>query len=287
MMQSASTSRIKRSASPFLKWAGGKSQLLDEMDVHVPKFDRYFEPFLGGGALFFHLGSVRPSFNAYLSDINAELIQTYRAVKSSAGELVGLLRQHERAYANDPNAFYYALRNARPRTGLERAARLIALNKTCYNGLYRVNAAGFFNVPIGKYKNPSICNEQLLKNASSVLKLTRAKISACDYAEALANASSGDFVYLDPPFVPLSKTASFVSYSSGGFSASDQKGLSRVFRKLDRRGCKVLLSNSDTLPTRELYSDFDQFRVKASRAINCRGDNRTGFTELLVRNYTP
>jgi DNA adenine methylase len=287
MMQSVSTSQIKRSASPFLKWAGGKSQLLDELDVHVPKFDRYFEPFLGGGALFFHLGSVRPSFKAYLSDINAELIETYRAVKTNVGKLAGLLRQHEVAYANDPNAFYYALRNARPSTGLERAARLIALNKTCYNGLYRVNAAGFFNVPIGKYKNPSICNEQLLKNASSVLRLTRAKISACDYAEALANASSGDFVYLDPPFVPLSKTASFVSYSRGGFSAADQKGLSTVFRKLDRRGCKVLLSNSDTPLTRELYSDFDQFRVKASRAINCRSDNRTGFTELLVQNYAP
>jgi DNA adenine methylase len=189
-------------------------------------------------------------------------------------------------YAKNPFSFYYALRDARPKNRLERAARLVALNKTCYNGLYRVNSAGAFNVPMGRYKNPLICNEIQLRMASDALRQTRASIVAGDYATALSGAARGDFVYLDPPFVPLSKTANFVSYTQEGFSADDQVQLASLFRSLDKRGCRVLLSNSDTKLARELYSGFEQLRIRAARAISCKGNSRNGYTELLVRNYT-
>lgn len=277
----------KHTVSPFLKWAGGKAQLLPELEAHIPEFRNYYEPFLGGGALFFHLASSRPNFRAYLSDRNSELVNAYRVVKSDAERLIAFLRRHEMAYAKNPYSFYYGLRKARPSKRLERAARLVALNKTCYNGLYRVNSAGAFNVPMGRYKNPLICNAIQLRMASSALRQTKASIRTGSYTTALSGAANDDFVYLDPPFVPLSKTANFVSYTQYGFSAEDQARLASVFRTLDKRGCKVLLSNSDTKLARELYSGFDQFRIRASRAISCKADSRNGYRELLVRNYTP
>jgi DNA adenine methylase len=285
-MQQALASR-QESASPFLRWAGGKSQLLLELDAHIPRFQRYYEPFLGGGALFFHLASSRPAFAAHLSDSNSELVNAYRVVKYNVGGLIGKLRKHEMAYARNPKTFYYWLRAEKPRARLDRAARLVALNKTCYNGLYRVNSAGEFNVPIGSYKNPVMCNAEQLSNASRALKKTKASIRASGYAGALSKASKGDFVYLDPPFVPLSKTSSFVSYTQGGFSLEDQANLADLFRKLDGRGCRVLLSNSNTNLARELYSGYEQFQIRASRAISCKGDGRAGCMELLVRNYDP
>ena len=276
----------KRAASPFLKWAGGKSQLLAQLQAHIPDFQNYYEPFLGGGALFFHLASTRPNFRAYLSDRNLELVNAYRVVKSDVGRLIASLGRHEVAHAKNSFSFYYGLRDASPKNRLERAARLVALNKTCYNGLYRVNSAGAFNVPMGRYKNPLICNELQLRMASSALRQTRASIVAGDYATTLSGAARGDFVYLDPPFVPLSKTANFVSYTQEGFSADDQTQLASLFRTLDKKGCKVLLSNSDTKLARELYSGFEQLRIRAARAISCKGNSRSGYTELLVRNYT-
>jgi DNA adenine methylase len=270
-----------------LKWAGGKTQLLQELESHVPRFENYFEPFLGGGALFFRLASRGSTFRARLSDLNAELVNAYRVVKSDAGGLIARLRQHETAYARDPSSFYYDLRKASPAGKVQRAARIVALNKTCYNGLYRVNSAGEFNVPIGRYKDPSICNEEQLLNASAALRSTRAHIRTCDYATALLCAGKGDFVYLDPPFVPLNKTSSFVGYTQQGFTLGDQERLAKVFHVLHKKGCKVLLSNSDTPEARRLYSGFDQFRIRASRAINCKGESRTGYNELLVRNFVP
>jgi DNA adenine methylase len=276
----------EHAASPFLKWAGGKSQLLPELQAHIPDFQNYYEPFLGGGALFFHLASSRPNFRAYLSDRNSELVNAYKVVKNDVERLIASLRRHEVAHAKNPFSFYYGLREASPRNRVERAARLVALNKTCYNGLYRVNSAGAFNVPMGRYKNPSICNAMQLELASNALRQTRASIVTAGYATALSGAARGDFVYLDPPFVPLSKTANFVSYTQEGFSADDQAQLACLFRTLDQRGCKVLLSNSDTKLARELYSGFEQLRIQAARAISCKSDSRNGYTELLVRNYT-
>lgn len=273
-------------AAPFVKWAGGKSQLLSQLDALAPQFTRYFEPFLGGGALFFHLAYSRLQFGAHLSDANRELVITYNSVKNDIEGLIALLERHERNYRKAPTEYYYRLRSARPDDSLQAAARFIALNKTCYNGLYRVNRSGRFNVPIGRYKNPTICDAEQLRSASAALKYSDARIAACDYKQALGKARKGDFVYLDPPFNPLSATAHFVDYTQRGFSENDQIELAQVFRELDRKGCKVLLSNSDTKLTRELYSGFKQSRVRVLRMISCKGPARTGYRELLVSNYT-
>lgn len=285
-MQQALRSSEQTAAAPFVKWAGGKTRLLPDLDAHVPQFSRYFEPFLGGGALFFHLAS-RFKFSAFLSDANGELVSTYKVVKDNAGGLIALLQKHEAKYWKDPDTYYYRLRSARPAGNLEVAARFIALNKTCYNGLYRVNRAGMFNVPMGRYSNPAICDRGRLLKASAALNYSKAQIAACGYKEALKKARKGDFVYLDPPFNPLSSTAHFVDYTKDGFGKKDQEELAMTFRELDKKGCNVLLSNSDTEFTRELYSGFEQHTVRVGRAISCKALSRTGYSELLVRNYTP
>ncbi|MGH9992055.1 MAG: DNA adenine methylase [Nitrososphaera sp.] len=274
------------SGGPFLKWAGGKTQLLPELERHVPKFDRYFEPFFGGGAFFFRLVSEDCPITAFLSDANSELVNAYNAVKRDVDQLIACLELHESGYRKDPARYYYALRRATPTSNVEKAARLIALNKTCYNGLYRVNRKGEFNVPIGRYKNPVICDRAMLRAASAALNQINVHLLACDYKEILKSTQEGDFVYLDPPFVPSSPTANFVDYTAGGFGKEDQKELADTFRDLDRRGCKVLLSNSDTKLTRMLYADFPRSSVSVTRAISCKGSSRRGYAELLVRNYT-
>lgn len=272
-------------AAPFVKWAGGKTQLLSKLDVHVPKFTNYFEPFLGGGALYFHLASSKLHFGALLSDANSELVNAYNTVKNNADGLITLLERHERSYRKDPAEYYYRLRSDHPENNLKAAARFIALNKTCYNGLYRVNRKGTFNVPIGRYNNPTICDKDQLRSASMILNQSDVKIIACDYKQALGKAREGDFVYLDPPFDPLNSTAHFVAYTRNGFSESDQIDLAHEFRELDRKGCKVLLSNSETKLTRELYSGFKQTRVRVLRAISCKSSARSGHCELLISNY--
>jgi DNA adenine methylase len=271
-------------AAPFVKWAGGKTQLLQVLGAHVPKFDRYFEPFLGGGAFFFRLASMH-QFAAYLSDANAELVNAYNVVKGDVESLIRLLEAHERGYKKSPASYYYRLRSEQPAGSLEAAARFIALNKTCYNGLYRVNRSGKFNVPIGRYRNPAICDRGQLRAASAALNHSGARIAVSDYRQALKKAQAGDFVYLDPPFRPLSRTAHFVDYTKDGFGDQDQAELAKVFRDLDRKGCRVLLSNSDTRFMRDLYSGFEQKSARVLRAINCKGSMRTGHRELLVSNY--
>lgn len=275
---------MTRPAAPFVKWAGGKTQLLPQLDAHVPKFGRYFEPFLGGGAFFFRLASRSPLM-ARLSDVNNDLVNAYNVVKNDVEDLTVLLEKHEKDYRKGPSRYYYRLRSDQPSDSLERAARFIALNKTCYNGLYRVNKRGKFNVPIGKYLNPTICDRNQLRSASAALNHSDTKIAVADYRQALKKARAGDFVYLDPPFSPLSHTANFVDYTKDGFGMRDQIELARVFRELDRKCCKVLLSNSDTMFIRELYSGFEQSRARVLRAISCKGSMRTGYSELLVSNY--
>ncbi|MEW6603717.1 MAG: DNA adenine methylase, partial [Thermoproteota archaeon] len=264
--------------------AGGKTQLLPKLDSHVPTFGRYFEPFLGGGAFFFHLAS-RLDFTAHLSDTNGELVNTYNAVKNNVEELIAVLERHEKGYRRNPPTYYYKLRSEQPVDMVEAAARFIVLNKTCYNGLYRVNRSGRFNVPMGRYSNPTICDRDQLRNASAALNFSNTKIVVADYRQALKRARAGDFVYLDPPFSPLSRTANFVDYTKDGFGKKDQIELATVFRELDRKGCKVLLSNSDTKFVRDLYSGFVQSRARVLRAISCKGSMRTGYSELLVSNY--
>jgi DNA adenine methylase len=281
---------------PFVKWAGGKGQLLAELNKMIPsRFNRYFEPFLGGGAMFLHLMSRGMRFNACLSDINAELITAYRAVKDNVKEVMRLLQRYEYEYKKYPpyskeqQEYYFQLRNARNNnlpssSDVEIATRLIALNKTCFNGLYRVNRKGEFNVPPGKYQNPLICDNSNLENVSNAL--SRATIIASDYRDATENAQKDDFVYFDPPYQPLNSTSYFTGYTTDGFDDRDQSELANVFRKLADRGCFVLLSNSDTPFIRKLYSDFSVKELNVQRAINCKGSKRAGHKELLISNYS-
>jgi DNA adenine methylase len=270
-------SRIK--ARPFIKWAGGKSQLLPEMAKLFPPKDqigRYFEPFLGGGAVFFYLQHPK----SFLSDTNRELVELYDTVKNDVEKLIKALKPHK-----NEHDYFYEIRSQNPDSlsSIERAARFIYLNKTCFNGLYRVNSKGGFNVPFGRYKNPAICDAEGLRAASAALQ--NAKITYGDFQSVLEKAKTTDFIYFDQPYQPLNKTSSFTSYTSGGFGEKEQRQLAELYKELSNRGCFVMLSNSDTPLIRELYKDFCINEIQASRAINSNGSGRGKITELLVINY--
>ena len=269
--------RVK--AKPFIKWAGGKSQLLPQMSAFFPpktQIGRYFEPFLGGGAVFFYLQHPK----SYLSDTNRNLIEVYEVVKDNVEDLIKVLKKHK-----NEREYFYEVRSQKPAdlspTG--RAARLIFLNKTCFNGLYRENSRGEFNVPFGRYKNPAICDEEGLRSASLALK--NAKVSRNEFHSVLSHAKATDFIYFDPPYHPLNRTSSFTSYTAGGFGEAEQRELANVYKVLADRGCFVMLSNSDTPLIRELYKDFCINEIQASRAINSKAEGRGKITELLVINY--
>jgi DNA adenine methylase len=276
-MLSQSKSTLPR---PFLKWAGGKSKLIKQYLAHLPSentYKNYYEPFLGGGAIFFH---IQPS-KAILTDINAELITTYRCVRDNIQELISLLKEHESKHSRD---YYYSVRANLVKTDLEKAARLIYLNKTCFNGLYRVNSQGKFNVPLGKYKNPNICPEDLLIAASEALE--RAEIKQTNFIEILNHANtSDDFVYFDPPYYPISETSYFTSYTNYSFKENQQIQLRDIFVKLSERGVKVMLSNSDCEFIRNLYTDFNIHTISATRAINSNAKKRGKINEILVTSY--
>jgi DNA adenine methylase len=268
-----------------VKWAGGKSQLLPQFLSLYPEqgsVGRYLEPFLGSGAVFFHVqGLLRPS-HAVLTDTNAELIDTFLAVRDEVDVLIELLRQHQ---AQHGESYYYEVRSQTPQARAERAARLIYLNKTGFNGLYRVNSRGLFNVPFGRHVNPTACDEALLRAASAALQ--KAKLHARDFRDLSSLARKGDFIYFDPPYQPLSKTSYFTSYTSGSFGEQDQRDLADLYAKLDRRGCLLMLSNSDAPLIRELYSDFRIHRVSARRMINSDAKKRGPVSEVVVLNYDP
>jgi DNA adenine methylase len=277
---------------PFLKWAGGKTQLLPRISKAIPQsYARYFEPFLGGGALFFHMVSNNiMRSDAHLIDVNKELINTYNVVKSNVEELIVILSKYQQFYNESPVKFYYDLRDKfdRNATSIEKAARTIALNKTCYNGLYRVNRNGEFNVPIGRYKKPIICDSENLRNIHSTLVDFKTHIYVSDYRTMVVDKTNeDDFIYLDPPYYPVSTTANFTGYTECGFTDEDQRDLSQIFMKLTNRGCRVLLSNSDTPYIRGLYKDFSRYmhRVNTLRSINSSSSKRTGHKELLISNY--
>ena len=271
--------------SPFLKWAGGKRQLLGVLSELMPKgkIKSYCEPFIGGGALLFHL---QPD-TAYVNDINSELINVYRAVKDSVDDLIAELSGFE----NTPEMFYEVRSWDRDRiiystlSDTQRAARIIYLNKTCFNGLYRVNNAGEFNSPFGYYRNPNIINEPVLRAVSHYLNHADIHLSSMDYAEVLTGLRKDTFVYLDPPYDPVSDTASFTGYSRGGFSRSEQIRLRECCDKLSRRGIRFMLSNSATDFIREQYSEYNITVVKARRAVNSIGYRRGDIDEVIVRNY--
>jgi DNA adenine methylase len=260
---------------PFLKWAGGKTQLLSAILAHLPQnYGRYIEPFIGGGALFFHL----QSRNAVISDSNPELINCYKVVRNNVEDLITLLS----TYPND-KSFYYELRQTQPAelSPVEKAARLIYLNKTCYNGLYRVNKQGAYNVPFGSYKNPTICDAVVLREASNAL--TSTVIEEGDYRTILNKyACPGDLVYLDPPYQPVSSFSDFRRYTKEFFYEDDQEALAKVFEDFVSRGIWVILTNSNTELTRRLYQQFEYEIVDTNRYINCRGDGRRSGQDLIV-----
>lgn len=272
-------------AGPFLKWAGGKNRLLPQLEPFFPeRIVRYHEPFVGSGAVFFYLRRTRGAFPATLLDSNAELINCFTVVRDRVDALLPLLRWHEREHSK---RHYYAMREHDPGalTDLQRAARFIYLNKTCYNGLYRVNAKGQFNVPMGSYKNPRICDEAILRAASEALQ--GVTLLATDFSTVLDHAGSCDFVYFDPPH--YTESSGFTGYAvaaSGraGFGAEEHRRLAEVVKELDARGCHVIVSNSDTAYTRHLYTGFRLAVVRARRMINCNGAGRGLVDELVVSN---
>ncbi len=270
---------------PFLKWVGGKGQLLEELRRCVEAarpFRRYHEPFVGGGALFFDLyrNGLLGRAAAYLSDNNPNLIDAYLGVQRDVEGVIARLREHK---AKHGETYYYAMRANVPPDPLDRAARVIYLNKTCYNGLFRENSRGEFNVPLGRYRNPAICDEENLRAASAALQ--RAKIEQRTFSTVLLKAGPGDLVYFDPPYDPVSKTSSFTGYAKGAFGVSEQQALAGVFGQLTALGVKAVLSNSMTPLIRSLYADYTIGQVLASRAVNSRGDRRGKIAEALVRNY--
>ena len=271
---------------PFVKWAGGKRQLVPTILAnHLPKnynLQTYYEPFIGGGALLF---SLRPK-KAVINDSNAELINCYKIIKNSLDELIEDLKNHK----ND-EYYYYDIRdwdrekNFKSKTEVQRASRIIFLNKTCYNGLFRVNSQGQFNVPFGKYKNPNILDIAVLKAVNKYLNENQVRILNSDFQEAVKDAKRGDFIYLDPPYDPVSETASFTGYDVNGFNKQEQRRLKEVFDDLNSRGCHILLSNACTEFIEDLYKDYLHTKISAIRAINCNGKKRGKVDEILVKNY--
>jgi DNA adenine methylase len=269
----------------FLKWAGGKLQLIEQFKNLFPhNFNNYYEPFIGSGAVFFYLKSKLKLNKVFLSDANEELINCFVAVRDKPSELIELLSNHQKKHSKE---YYYAVRSIEcdRLDSVNKAARLIYLNKTCFNGLYRVNSKGQFNVPMGDYENPCIFDTNTLYQASQLLQGVHLRVMA--FEKVVNFAQKDDFIYLDPPYIPLSKTSSFTQYSKGSFSGKEQKRLSEVFRILDLRGCFVMLSNSDHALTRELYRDYEKniVIVRAKRMINSVGSKRGVINEVVVTNY--
>lgn len=280
---------IKNKPKPFVKWVGGKRQLLKQfkdLDLYPPKgFNikegRYFEPFVGGGAVFFDLLPRQ----AFLSDLNKDLVTTYNVIKNNVNELIKSLKKH----AHDKE-YFLTIRERDPEqlTDIEVASRFIYLNKTCFNGMYRVNKKGKFNVPFGKYNNPIICDEENLLKVSESLE--NVSIKHQDYKKILKETRKGDFIYFDPPYHPVSKTASFTSYTNESFLEKEQIELRDTFVELHKKGCFVMLSNSDTDFINMIYSEtgikeIKIAKIQAGRMINSKSEKRGKITEVLITNY--
>ena len=279
----ARVERKARDAGPFVKWAGGKGRLLSQLRPLLPPGVakmRHVEPFVGGGAMFFS----RQPKRALLTDINPALVDAYHAIRDDVDRVIDALEELAVGHCKER---YYQVRERYNRptslTVPKRAAMFIYLNKTCFNGLHRVNRKGEFNVPFGSYKKPRILNEAGLRAASHALRA--AELRCASFEDLLETAKPGDFIYFDPPYEPVSTTASFTSYARDGFSREDQRRLAEVFGALDRRGCTLMLSNSDVPFIRDLYRRFEVDIVAAPRAINCDAAKRGKVTEVVVRNY--
>ncbi|MFN8431302.1 MAG: DNA adenine methylase [Spirosomataceae bacterium] len=271
--------------APFLKWVGGKRQLMSSIVENLPENIRelkYFEPFVGGGAVLFHL---QPK-NALINDYNKELINVYNVIKDNLNELIEDLKKHK----NEAN-YFYEIRSwdrqpdFEKLSPIERASRVIYLNKTCFNGLYRVNNAGEFNAPYGRYLNPNIVNESTLKAVSKYLNMNNIQIFSGDYSESLKLVDKNSFVYLDPPYHPISETSNFTGYIQGGWNMYDQVDLRKACDELDKKGVKFLLSNSASQFIFDQYENYNISKVRAIRSINSNGGDRGEIDEVLIKNY--
>jgi len=290
---------------PFVKWAGGKGQLIEVLKSNLPDgmgttIKKYAEPFIGGGALLFALLNEYAFEEIYINDTNKELMNAFAVLKDSCNALIGELEiiqsEFEKLNMEERQTYYYEKRNVfndlvlNEDNRVEKAALFIFLNKTCFNGLYRVNKAGKFNVPAGKYKNPLICDEENLRNISE--NLQNVIIRSCDYRDVEPFADCNTFVYFDPPYRPLNATSGFTSYTEDQFNDNDQKELANFYKQLSGKGVKLMLSNSDPHNVNyddnffdDLYAGFDIQRITAVRMINSKAENRGNVTELLIKNY--
>lgn len=275
-----------RDVKPLLKWAGGKRQLVREIISLVPTdFSVYVEPFIGGGAILFELQPER----AVINDFNFELINVYSVVKNNPSVLIDLLEKHRRNHSKD---YYYDIReldrdieNYQLLSNEQRAARIIYLNKTCYNGLFRVNSSGQYNTPYGRYKNPNIVDKKTIEAISNYFGANDVEMMSGDFSAVLRRLDANSFVYLDPPYVPLSSGSSFTGYTELGFDEREQKRLKKECDKMDNKGIRFLQSNSDTPFIRELYKDYNIVTIQSRRAINSIGDRRGDVNEVLIYNY--
>lgn len=268
-------------ATPFLKWAGGKTQLLEQILPRLPEhMNTYVEPFIGGGAVFFALASQRRFDAAVIADQNPVLVEAYQTVRDEVSALIDALEEHAR-FATDEE-YFYAIRakDVGRMDKVQRTARLIFLNKTCFNGLYRVNRKGQFNVPFGRYAKPRVLDAPNLKACAQVLK--NVTILESDFERVARTARKGDGIYFDPPYVPISSTSSFTSYDKHPFGPREHARLVEVYRACCERGVTSVLSNSDCPTTRELYAELRVHTVEATRAINSKGASRGRITEVLV-----
>lgn len=276
---------INPTVSPILKWVGGKRQLLDAITPLIPQYSTYYEPFLGGGALLFD----RQPKKAVINDYNPELMNVYNVIKSNPEELIQILAEHKEKSCEE---YFYTIRaldrdkkKYKSLNEIQRAARIIYLNKTCYNGLFRVNSLGEFNSPWGKYKNPNITNESVIRGMSEYFNKSKISILCGDYKDALKGIRKGAFVYLDPPYMPISLTSSFTGYTLAGFGEREQVLLKEQCDILNKKGIKFLLSNSSCDFIEDLYKDYIIEKVSAKRVINANPDKRGVIDEVLVRNY--
>lgn len=275
----------KVTLQPFTKWTGGKRQLLPVIRELMPKtYNRYFEPFVGGGALFFDLAPK----DAVINDFNVELINCYQQIKDNPQELIEILKVHQEYNSKE---YYLDLRSADRderidmMSEVQRAARVLYMLRVDFNGLYRVNSKNQFNVPYGRYKNPKIVDEELISAISVYLNNNQLEIKMGDFEKAIVDVRTGDFVYFDPPYIPLSETSAFTSYTHEGFSFADQVRLRDAFKRLSDTGAYVMLSNSSSALVEELYKDFNIYYVEATRTNGAKSSSRGKISEIIVTNY--
>ena len=260
---------------------------MPELEKNFPtKFGTYVEPFLGGGAVMFDLLTKESNLKCNVSDLNSDLVLAYVTIRDRLEKLIESLENHSKNYHNDSTGYYYEVRNQEPKNQIEKVSRLLFLNKTCFNGLYRVNSKGKFNVPLGRYTNPNIVNKENLQIVSKTLQSTKIKISCRDFGSIIKDAKKGDFVYFDPPYQPISDTANFTSYTHRDFTEDDLERLADLANQLNSKGCNVMLSNSNSKTVKKLFSSGWKIKeIKANRAINSNSQKRTGHKEIIIKNY--